>query len=628
MHVPKVLSIDIEHSYNSFRPYHPGFYISCVGLVFDDGRKRVLWFSHSEKPDEPYVDKLKELQQYIDEADVIVAHNLKHDMTILRCFGINFEGKELHCTQVTDYLLEGQSKEIAYSLDATAKRYGLEGKLDKVKAMWETGIDTYNVPAMLLEEYVLDDCDKALAIATCQIRRVQKENMLKLYRLSNEFTFALSDIEMNGFRFDAAQAYDFIKEYGDQATALEQELIELSGEPHFNPASNSQLVAMLYGGTLKTKWKEWTIQELKSKPESKYWEKNYAESKEIKGWGFTPFVVFSTPQMKADKETIGRLVCRSKLQRQVKALLLEYSEAKKVVETLLGKNQKTKSGLLNKLQSDGKIHSNVNQTVAATGRLTSSDPNSQNMPRGSTSPIKLCIVPTYDYIMEYDLSQIEWRAAAELSQDPVMLYEINHGVDQHSEACVHIMKLELTKENRTFAKIFNFRMIYGGSYMGFYLDPRMPNFSKTKWKQICVDFYKKYKVLKAWQDSNINKVWKQGYLQLFTGRKFVFQKPYNERQIKNYPVQGLAGGDILPLLVVIIRRGMLKYGLESKLILTVHDSIVFDVKKNELKKLRKLCESVGNNLKKYIKNYFGYDWKADLTGEIAIGPSYGEVKEV
>jgi DNA polymerase-1 len=315
-------------------------------------------------------------------------------------------------------------------------------------------------------------------------------------------------------------------------------------------------------------------------------------------------------------------------------MLLEYSNVKKVVSTLWSPNPK--KGLLNKLGVDRHIHPNLNQTVTATGRLSSSDPNSQNMPRGNTSPIKECIIPAYDGIMEVDLSQIEWRVAAELSADQEMLREINNGIDQHTATCTDLMELPYSKENRTDAKIFNFRMIYGGTPYGFYMDSKMPKFTLKKWEAVFRNFYAKYWGLEDWQNRNIGEVMREGVLTTITGRRFTFHKTlrkegidvYNERQIKNYPVQGIAGGDILPLLAVIIRRGLHAAGLESRLILTVHDSIIIDYVDTERERVTKLCSIVVNNLREYVERYFDIKWFSSLGGEIEIGPNWGSMEEV
>jgi DNA polymerase I-like protein with 3'-5' exonuclease and polymerase domains len=180
-------------------------------------------------------------------------------------------------------------------------------------------------------------------------------------------------------------------------------------------------------------------------------------------------------------------------------------------------------------------------------------------------------------------------------------------------------------------------MIYGGSPWGFFLDHKMPDYSIERWNEICEAFYKKYAVLAEWQRRNIRMVLHGQEMVLFTGRRFKFYKTkykdgiwqYNENQMKNYPVQGLAGGDILPLVVTIIRKGLQKYGLQSCMILTVHDSLVLDLISSEINKVAKLCHSVGDNLSDYVKAYFGYETAVkNFGGEFKIGDSYGKLRKL
>jgi DNA polymerase-1 len=617
------------------RPWEPGFYLTCVGLVSSDGDQHVVWFDHSEH--EPTPNGTALIQTLVDGAQEIVGHNLKHDLNILRKLGVNFEGKLLHCTMVSEYILSGQDVyNRHFDLNSVAEYYDLEPKDDKVKSYWDNNVDTYDIPAGLLEPYVLQDCLLPLKILFKQKVRAMASKTKSVMDLQNEFILSLSDIEMNGFKFDKDRAQGIVQEYGDLAKEMEKAFQVLVGERHINMGSPIQLSAILYGGILKLKWKEWTILELKTRPESKYWEKEMKEEKVVMGMGFLPLPKTKRDDgyFKTSKEVIVKLKARTQRQREIKALLLKYSAVAQVVSQLGGK-EGTK-GLMSKIQPDGFIHCQLNQALTKTGRLSSSDPNSQNLPREGTSPIKECIIPRYDGILQCDLKQVEWRGAAELSGDGIMIHEVNKGVDQHTETCIKLMELGLTKQNRNDAKVFNFRMIYGGSAYGFWLDVRMPKFTLSKWKQIVTAFFDKYLGLREWHEENIKMVFKNGMLQIKTGRWFKFSKTYfkdgiesySENQIKNYPVQGLAGGDCLPLAAVVIRRGLKMYGLKSKMILTVHDSIVFDYINEELPRLIALCSKVSNNLHWYVQHYFKCDWQTKLAGEIEIGPNYGHLEEV
>jgi DNA polymerase-1 len=544
---------------------------------------------------------------------------------------------------VTEYLLSGHdSRRRDLSLNGLADHYGLDRKEDVVASYWKKGVDTYDIPATILDSYVRQDCRIPLELFNKQEPLVDSSGLRKVVDLQNEFTLCLSDMECNGFRLDEEKARDIAAEYLQKSNDILEEVRELAGEPYLNLGSNDQKSALLYGGLLKTKRKEWVVQELKVRPESYYKEREIKEEHEIKGFGFKPLPRTQNKNgyYSTKKDTIIKLKGNSKEQRHIKKLLLEFSEVWKVVTTIQGK--KSDRGLLSKIQPDGLIHPRINQCVTRTGRLSSSDPNSQNMPRGNTSPIKTCIIPTLDYIMGGDLSQIEWRGAGELSGDEVIIHEVNTGVDQHIATVRELMEMKFiskkdpeSKKNRDSAKVFNFRMIYGGTEWGFFLDVDMPDFPIDKWRDLIKAFFKKYATLKKWQDKNITTMFRKGRITIPTGRYFVFTKDkfdkdgvptYSINHAKNYPIQGLAGGDALPLAAVIIRRGMLKHGLKSKMILTVHDSIIFDVLKAEIEKMKKLIYGVLNNLHHYMASYFEIEWHTTLEGEVEIGKNYGEME--
>lgn len=631
-----------------FKPWENGFYLTllCYYIVHDKTiEKKHMWFYHKcteGRNGDVIRAQLDEFQHDLNSCDLAVAHHLKHDMNILRYIGIDFENVNLWCTQVVEYLLEGQTDKLTYSLKACCDRRKIHQKGDLIQEYEKQKIDTYNIPADRLLEYCYDDIECTWQLYQKQDGDVYFDNKIKIVELQNEFIRCLSDMELNGIKWDNERAKkihaDLIKQYKE----MEHELKEIFGERRLNINSGEQLSAALYGGTAKVADTEWVIKTYKTKPYSTYREKTITVQVEFQPI-FKPLPKTELEKegyYQTNKDTIQKLKCKNKKQRRVRELLLELSVVKKAATSLLGTSGKT--GLITQVQSDGYVHTQYNQTITKNGRLSSSNPNSQNLPRGNTSPIKLCVIPRNDFIGQVDLSQIEWRDAAFLSQDPVMIKEIREGVDQHIATCTKLMELPFvskkddeSKRNRFNAKTFNFRMIYGGSEWGFHLDHKMPDFGIAKWKKVVRDFYAKYRGLKAWHDKNIYTVKSGGQIRLPTGRHFCFYKEkekdgiktYSETQIKNYPVSGLAGGDTLPLLAVIIRNGMKKYGLKSLMILTVHDSIVFDIVKEELPALSTLCLKACEQLPTYIENYYGFTFNVPLEGEFEIGKNYGELEE-
>ena len=216
-----------------------------------------------------------------------------------------------------------------------------------------------------------------------------------------------------------------------------------------------------------------------------------------------------------------------------------------------------------------------------------------------------------------------------------MITEIKGGVDQHAAACVDLMELPLTKENRTDAKIFNFRMIYGGSPFSFYKDPKMPNFSLKKWETIVNNFYAKYTGLKKWHDRLMVEVRRnKGYLINPTGRKLAFKKKkkkgvwdYHRPNVLNYPVQSLAA-DIIHICMVEARNQVKEACPNTKFLMQVHDSLIFDSPKKEVDTAARICYNIFIDLPHYIESYFGFKWNVPLTGECEVGETWGTTKAV
>jgi len=638
----KLLSIDTEGPWGIFNPWERGFYLSCVGLAFDENQHKMIWFEHNKQL--PTVRGIPTLQKYIDEADLIIAHNWKYDLNSLRSYGVNFDNAKLWCTMVAEYLLNGQNKKVSLSLKDLANRYNVGEKFMEINDDWNKGVDTKDIVPDILEKRVLVDAQLALQIYERQRDRAETYKMVRLIELQSEYIKVLSDIESNGFIFDVDRATKIINGTNQQIEDLESEFRELVGEPHLNVASPAQRSAVLYGGKLKIKYRGIKKYTYKTKPEPVYREAWIEDEHNHPGLGFVPSrgtKLNKNGYYPTGNDYLAQLrPGKDAKRKRAVEILLDLMHLMKLKTSLQGKDED--KGLINHIAPDGYVHSRLNNTVTTTGRLSSSNPNQQNFPRKGTSPIKQCIIPRYDGIYQVDLSQIEWRGAACLSHDEVMIHEINNKIDQHAKAVTDFMELKFTsksdpesKQNRQDAKVFNFRMIYGGSSYGYYKDPNMPNFSKKKWDTIVDRFHRKYTGLAKYNEDNIAHVLSHGQIQIPTGRRFVFNKffnkkegveTYNEKQIKNFPVQGIAGGDVLPLMAVIIRRGLIKHGLESKLILTVHDSLVFDYILSELVQLNKLCLETARNLPRYINQFFGFQWCTRIDVESEIGTNYGDLK--
>lgn len=237
-------------------------------------------------------------------------------------------------------------------------------------------------------------------------------------------------------------------------------------------------------------------------------------------------------------------------------------------------------------------------------------------------------------LLDCDLSGIEWRCAAFLSQDPIMIQEIIDGDDIHTSNAIAFFG---GKEFRQDCKVFNFRMIYGGSPYAFYMDPTMPNYTLDRWTEIHAAFYKKYSTLKKKHDAWIMEQRRTGKIVSPTGRILKFKKVkksdgsigYKETQAVNYPVQSLATADIAPLAVCVSCNRIRDANLSSEFIGTVHDSNLFDcLDESSAILTAKIVINTFRELPDLIEKYFGFKFNVPLTGEAKIGDNWGEMKKL
>lgn len=641
----KTIGIDFETSEKPvMHPWQSEAYPVMFGIAYEDGTRKTWVFNHSEVPADSINRReiLDEIQREINTAGRLVGHNIKFDLNWLRHLGIDFKHCKVYCTQVAEYLINNQ-RSIMPSLEDLSEKYLKSPKHDKVKIFWDAGYRTVDIPMNILKPYLEQDCINTLAIFQYQSAKIMRmSNMPQLVKVQCESSRVLSEIEYNGMKFNLKIARAAVKELSKQVIEIDSQLLEaLKFDCNIN--SNDELSAALFGGILKRDGREYYPRKLKAYLTAKdmcpleYKSRKCITETQIAGAGFRPAKGTELKKegyYSTDKGAIKHLVAKTKKQKTIKSLLLERSGTAKALETLSGKDD-TK-GLVNKVQADGCIHSQYNQTIAKTGRLSSSDPNGQNLPRKETSPIKRAIEPRFDYILGADLSQLEWRIAAFTSQDKIMCDEIRAGYDPHTDNTVHIFKVSEGASNfdetRTTAKTFSFRMIYGGSAYGFYMDTKMPNFSQQKWADIVEGFYDKYQGLQQWQQDNISKVYQdKGLLYSPTGRIYEFHrdgKGYRKPQICNFPVQGLATADIMPLAMCIIWKKFRAAQFKSKLIMQVHDSLIFDAISAEVRAIGQLCLDVFNNLPMYIEKMWGFKFNLPLTGEIELGRNYQQMKKI
>ena len=332
---------------------------------------------------------------------------------------------------------------------------------------------------------------------------------------------------------------------------------------------------------------------------------------------------------KTDKITIGKLLRQAKQKDNLRAIefltnLMRLNAVSTYLDSFVAgiKTWKRPSGLL---------HAQFNQTVTKTGRLSSSYPNFQNLPKGGKFPVRRCLVSRWKggQILEMDYSGLEFRVAGELSRDEQIISDVLNGKDVHSQTASIINQCDIkdvTKDMRQAAKAYTFAPLYGG--MGAMEAPHV--------KEYFNQYFNIYAGLGRWHKTLMDGVLQTGIVQIPSGRQFAFPNARrtgngrisNATQVVNFPVQSFATADIVPLSCIRALRRFRELDLRSKLVLTVHDSIVVDVYPEEtqvvLQALNWAMEEIGEEL----LERFEYSPILPLTTEAEIGVNWMETTPI
>jgi len=284
-------------------------------------------------------------------------------------------------------------------------------------------------------------------------------------------------------------------------------------------------------------------------------------------------------------------------------------------------------GITTYTKADGMLHVKLRQSTTATGRLSSTEPNMQNMPRGGTFPVKKVFVSRWDggQIMEADFAQLEFRVAAFLSQDEVAIQEVSTGFDVHSYTAKVISDAG-QKISRQEAKAHTFAPLYGAS-----------GFGRTRAEAAYyAQFTQKYSGIARWHKELAREVLTTGKVTIPSGREFAFPDVQRRRnggvtfftQIKNYPVQSFATADIVPISMLYIDKLLETNSMQSCVVNTVHDSIVIDIHPDETDRVIKIIKLTNDNLVNIFNKRWNIDFNVPLLLEAKIGPNWLDTKDV
>jgi DNA polymerase-1 len=509
-----------------------------------------------------------------------IAHNIKYDLKVLNRYSI-FVSFPLFDTMVAHYLINPESKQ---SMDFLAEFYLNYKPVSIETLLGKKGKNQGNMRDLKPEEisdYACEDADITFQLKQLFEPQIQKEHLKELfYEMEMPLVEVLKDMEEEGIAIDVKALVAYSKQMEITLTELEKNIKELAGMA-FNVDSPKQLGDVLFD-VLKISAKA-----------KKTKTGQYATSEDI--------------LLKHEKD------------HPIIPMILEYRQLRKLKSTYVD----PLPTLTDKI--DGRIHTNYMQTVTATGRLSSNNPNLQNIPirTDKGKEIRKAFVPrNSDFIlMAADYSQIELRIIAALSGDKNMIEAFKSGQDIHKATAAkvfHVPLDEVTREQRSAAKAVNFGIIYGQSAFGL---AQNLNISRTEAKTIIDSYFEQYSTIKSYMDGTVAQAREKGYVETIMQRRRYLPdinsgnavvRGFAERNAVNAPIQGSAA-DIIKMAMVEVYRAMKKQPLKSKMILQVHDELVFDIHRSEMEWMKKLVEDAMEHAVKMVvpmevELQFGENW--------------------
>lgn len=483
-----------------------------------------------------------------------IGQNIKYDYIVMKNYGVELKG-EIFDTMVAHYLLQPDGH---HNMDYLAEVY-LGHKTISIEnligAKGKNQRSMRDVPLVEICEYAAEDADITLRLKNVFEQKLKDESLEELfYKIEMPLVRVLGDMEIEGARIDTKTLSESSQILTQRAIEIENKIFELSGEI-FNVNSPRQVGEILFV-------------KLKIDP----------KAKPSKQGGYS-----------TSEEVLTKLINR----HPIVSLILEYRGLKKLLSTYINALPE----LIN--TRTGKIHTSFNQTVTATGRLSSSNPNLQNIPirDDNGKEIRKAFIPNEgELFFSADYSQIELRIMAHLSEDENMVAAFKSGEDIHAATAAKIFNIpvsEVTSDMRRKAKTANFGIIYGISAFG--LAERL-NISRSEAKALIDGYFISFPGVRKYMDKSIEIAREKGYVETITGRRRVLQdinshnsivRGYAERNAINAPIQGSAA-DIIKIAMIRIAKRIKEERLQSKMIIQVHDELNFSVPQNELEKIKEI----------------------------------------
>ena len=680
-----ITTVDVETSWQKNEnggydpsPFHPDNILVSVGLDSKSGEE-YYFTNHSERIDRGCAVKI---QDTLNKTTLLVGHNIKFDLMWLLESGFKYSGR-VYDTMLGEYILNrGVRKSL--TLEMCCRRRKIGSKDSSVKEYMDRGVSFENIPKDIVEEYGRIDVKITRSLFDSQmadLRSEKNKGLLMTVKMMNEFLVVLSDMERNGINVDLNELDRVEKEFRAEFAYLKQKIDKIvyrqMGDTKINLSSPEQLAWLIYSMKPKDK-KQWAkifnvgIDKStgKSKRRPNYSRqqfrnlvadnteviyrtvaeqcvachgkgvikrikkdgspfKNYTKCSDCDGEGYiyTPMAKVAgfrqRPRSVYDIAESGFRTDRitlSKIASEAEGEFKEFIDAivrHNAVDTYLNTFVE---GLKNFTNEKGFLHPKFMQAITATGRLSSRDPNFQNQPRGRTFPIRKVVTSRFEggKILEIDFAQLEFRTAVYLAQDKQGMEDIKNNID------VHQYTADIIGVSRQDAKAHTFKPLYGGVT------------GTEDEKRYYTKFLEKYKDIKTWHEKLQSEAIRYKRIKLPTGREYAF--PFAERtpwggstygtQIKNYPVQGFATADIVPMACINIYKIMQDKGVKSLLVNTVHDSIVADVYPGEEDVMSKIFNQGTSDVIPSLKTYYNINFNVPLDTESKIGINWLQMEDI
>ena len=491
---------------------------------------------------------------FAKESTIKIAQNIKYDMSVLRNYGIEIKGAT-YDTMLAHYLIEPEKR---HGMDALALAYLSYEPMSIENLIGKKGAKQGNmreVELNLIKEYAAEDADITLQLKPFLDKQLttNPKAIQLLHEVEMPLARVLSTIECEGVNLDVPFLQEMSKTLEADSKAVQEKIFATAGQ-EFNIASPKQLGEILF-------------EKLKLDPKAKK---------------------TKTGQYMTGEEVLSKL----EAEHEIASLILDFRELQKLKSTYVD----ALPALIS--PKTGRIHTSFMQAVTATGRLSSKDPNLQNIPirtvRGRE--IRKAFIPRDEnhLILSADYSQIELRIMAAFSKDESMLDAFNNGLDVHKATAAkvfHVPLEEVTSDMRRKAKTVNFGIIYGVSAFGLAAQLAI---SRTEAKDIIDQYFVEFPKVKTFMDQSITDARENGYVETVLGRRRYLrdilsanmnERGFAERNAINAPIQGSAA-DMIKVAMIQIQDFLERENLKSKMILTVHDELVFDAHKDEVDYLK------------------------------------------